>query len=118
MTPGFAPLSISWGWLLVGAVAGSFITLMTLFAAGLLRREPTVSSLALMATPGASVSQADQARNDVLAFIASEGRPALRQMAAANRLTEVEFLATVLGGNAQRAGSNSLAPAVPYRGII
>ena len=59
MTPGFAPLRISDGWLLKGAVAGSFITLVTLFAAGLLRREPTVSSLALMATPGASVSQAD-----------------------------------------------------------
>ena len=112
--PGFAPLSYSWGWLLVGILVGSVMTLLVLALTGCLRREPTAGSLAAIAHMANQQAQAatqapahhgppglalphSRATQDILAYIVTNGQPALRELAAAAGRTEVEFLTTLLG---------------------
>lgn len=47
--PGFAPLSHSWGWLIVGVLVGILVTISVMSLSGCLRREPTIGALAAIA---------------------------------------------------------------------
>ena len=122
--PGFAPLRYAWGWILVGLFIGSALTTMVLAFTGLLRRQPTISTLAtiaqmpqqravrpqaapaLRAPPGLPRAREQvmawgnpqvRAREDVLAYLVAGGRPALEELATASGLTDSEFLLTAFG---------------------
>ena len=117
--PGFVPLSYSWGWLLVGTVLGAVITLLLLALTGRLRREPTVGALAAIAhappaqrappglvPPGILRTRQEilgfgdpqnRAREDILAYLAAGGGPALQELAAAAGVSENQFLAAAFG---------------------
>jgi len=100
-TPGFSPLALSWGWLLLGLVLGALMTLQILMFLGLLRREPAIAVLANLnarapGPPGLAAPQ-DRARDDILRHLANGGPEALQELAAASGLTEAEFLVRVFG---------------------
>ena len=108
--PGFAPLSYSWGWLVVGTILGSVLTSLLLSLAGLLRREPSITTLAAMAHPPTPhrpppglTSPRDRAREDVLTYVAGGGRPALTELSTASGMSEIDFLLTLLGDRPRRA---------------
>ena len=88
VTPGFPPLSLSWGWLLVGILVGALLMLLGLLLFGMIRREPSIAALARMQAPD---NQADQAQQDLIRYI-SRGRPALQEMAAISGCSEIEVL--------------------------
>ena len=114
--PGFAPLSYSWGWLLVGVVIGSAMAVLILSLVGQLRREPTIGALAAVARaplglpegaprhhgPPGLPAPRDQARDDILAFLAAGGRPALVELAAASGMSEGEFVLGLFGDAPRR----------------
>ena len=101
--PGFGPLSLAWGWLLIGVVVGVAMAIMFMGLGGCLRREPAIGALALMANANAPPGLAnDRARQDVLNFIAAGGRPALQELAMATGMSEVDFLGAMLGTNQPR----------------
>ena len=113
-TPGFPPITLAWGWLLVGILIGSLLTMLILSMGGCLRREPTIGTLAAIAMaqaaqvpiqdaprpqqpPPGLPAPRDRARDDIVAFLARDGRQALTELAAASGMTEVEFLHGMFG---------------------
>ena len=77
-TPGFGPIGISWGWLLLGFVLGGIIG---------------VAVMVLLQWRGhGGISASERARLDVLSYLSSGGRPALRELASASGVSEDEFV--------------------------
>ena len=78
--PGFAPLAVSWGWLVSGLLIGIVLTVLVLAWLGMLRREPNIGVLAQLAVPpgppGFAMPQ-DRAREDIFRYIAAGGQPAI-----------------------------------------
>ena len=104
-TPGFAPLSYSWGWLLVGIVTGAVLAVLTLVTMGRVRREPTITQLGALMQPATTASLTQlpvraQARADALHYIAVAGQPALQELAEGARMTELAFMTHLLAINA------------------
>ena len=92
--PGFPPLSLSWGWMLVGILIGVTTTLLVLSLTGNLRREPRVAALPRL--PQVTHNTGAQARQDLLNYI-STGRQALQEVAAASHVSEMDLLRTAYG---------------------
>lgn len=91
--PGFGLFSNSWGWMLLGAVLGTIVVTLMAYVRGLLRQEPTINTLAALSQtvqPSNAAGSQERARQDILHFLATGGRPALRELAAASRMTECE----------------------------
>ena len=116
--PGFAPLRYSWGWLLLGIFLGGVFSVLILSLIGCLRREPTIAALAAVAhaapvrapdalprlqrPPPGLPAPRDRAREDIVAFLAQDGRGALTDLAAASGLSETDFLLTVFSEGPRR----------------
>ena len=100
--PGFAPLGASWGWLLLGSIAGCTLTVLILSLCGCLAREPTMQTVASVMQPAGNREEPNRqrARQDILSYLASGGPSALQDLTAATGLSEQEFLMHVLGGRA------------------
>ena len=104
--PGFGPFGAAWGWFLAGGAVGAVVAVLLMMLTGNLRREPSIATLAAAsrpAPPGLAATAHEQARQDVLTFLAAGGRPALRDLASATGLPEQDFVAALLG--AQPAGN-------------
>ena len=105
--PGFAPLAVSWGWLLLGVILGACSVLVVLTMAGKLHQQPTVQQLGSLMAHGQGMQTAQQqARADALRYIALGGQPALREMAMASRMSEAAFLAHLTSSNPTGAMPN------------
>ena len=101
--PGFGPIAIGWGWLLLGILVGALLTLSLLTLAGKIKQEPSILQLAALMQPTAMAAPAAplpyalvmtaQARADAMRYIALAGQPALRELATAARMSEASFLA-------------------------
>ena len=110
MTPGFPPISLAWGWLFLGALLGAALSVLVLMWMGMLRREPGIAALAALAQPGGPpglVMPQDRARDDIVAYLLAGRGAALRELATAAGLTEVEFLHSVVGGRQLRQPQNA-----------
>ena len=110
--PGFGPIALGWGWLLLGILTGMLLTLSLLTLTGRIKQEPSIMQLAALMQPATMASAApmphasvltSQARADALRYIALAGQPALRELAAAARMSEGAFLAHLTGFGAQGA---------------
>ena len=99
--PGFAPLVYGWGWLLLGIIIGIVLTLLILYCGGCLKRDVPLATLAHIAVPPPP-GIAQPPAQEVLNYIASGGRPALRELAAATGTTEADFLQMVFGEGPSR----------------
>ena len=93
--PGFGPFVAAWGWFFAGIALGAALAVLFAALTGNLRREPAINTLAAVANPGAA--DAERARQEVLTFLASGGRPALRDLASATGMSEQDFIGTLLG---------------------
>ena len=91
--PGFPPITLSWGWLLVGMIIGAASMLTFLVMTGRVYRPPSLLTMAQIAGAG---DQALQARRDMVRYISS-GRAALQDMAAAGGVSEMELLRRAYG---------------------
>ena len=81
--PGLPPLSVSWGWLVLGVALGALLGASAVLLVGWWKGK-----------------QIDQARLDILNYITVNGQinaPRLRQLAQAGGVTEVEMLRRVTG---------------------
>ena len=118
-TPGFGPFSLAWGWALVGVMLGGLITFLMLSATGRMRREPTLATFASMTRTGpptvATTTAADQARQDLLDYIAIGGRPALQEIATSTGMNESEVLMNVFG--VQRIPAVPSSTVAPLHGL-
>ena len=103
--PGFAPLAVSWGWLVLGFTAGACAMLICLLITGKLHKQPTLVQLGtLMETaPAVPTQTQQQARADALRYIALGGQPALRELATASRMSESAFLAHITGASSTQS---------------
>ena len=103
--PGFAPLAVSWGWLVLGFAAGACTMLVGLMVTGKLHKQPTLVQLGTLMETGAftGTQPQQQARADALRYIALGGQPALRELAAACRMTESAFLSHITGGGSTQS---------------
>ena len=117
--PGFAPLAVSWGWLILGAVVGCMASLLVLACSGRLLRDPTVATMAALSetTPRGNAGatgavQNESARQDALRYIATGGRPALGELASAAGMGEADFLAAVFG--CRPGAANPLRPVAQH----
>ena len=91
-TPGFPPLSLGWGWLLLGMFVGVVMTLLLLSMTDRLHRMPSLATLAHLAGNGQMPNnQLEDARQDLLRYV-STGRPALQRMASLSGMSEMELL--------------------------
>ena len=102
--PGFGPIGLAWGWLMVGVVIGGIVCFLALFWMGRIRSEPTVMQLSTLMQPAGDTRPAvlpmrAQARADALHYIAVAGPPALQELAAAARMSESAFLAQLLSSH-------------------
>jgi hypothetical protein len=96
-TPGFGPLEVGWGWLLLGMATGAVAMLLCLQLAGWVHREPTIAMLAQVANAQPANVYANQHHADVLRYVTAGGRPALQELAGATGMTEAQFLQRILG---------------------
>jgi len=84
--------------MLLGVGLGGVLTALVLIWMGQLKQVPSLGTLAtLMTSSVLPASARERARHDVLAFIATGGRPALQELAAASGLTETEVLSAAAG---------------------
>ncbi len=108
--PGFAPISVSWGWLMVGMIIGVVMTLLILMLTGCLRRDINAAALARVAAappvPAGGALATHQPPQEILQYITHGGRPALQELAGATGLTEAEFLQRVFGLGRPRIAGN------------
>ena len=94
-TPGFGPLAVGWGWLLLGILLGAVFTVAI---SSIMRKNVSLATLARIAGPPPTLAdQVEQPPQDVLSYIAAGGRPALQELSAATGLNESEFLHRVYG---------------------
>ena len=132
ITPGFGPFSLAWGWLVVGVLMGALMTYAVLSFLGMLRQRPPVAPFMLLppapvpgpAPPAPAVSPApapapvapvpvlartpaDQAREELLEYLASGGTAALQDLAASNGMSESEFLMRSFGVSASATNSGN-----------
>ena len=93
--PGFGPIELAWGWLMLGVLLGSTVTLLGLVGLGKLRQRATVDTLARLWDSGRK-EERRQAQEDVLALLCEEGKPALERLAKASGRNEAQFLTELL----------------------
>ena len=73
-----------------------------------MRKEPGIGALAAIAQvhprpPPGLPAPRDRASDDIIAYLAAEGRPALAELAGATGMSETDFLLSVFGdGRRQR----------------
>ena len=113
-TPGFAPIAVSWGWLVLGIAVGAMLSYVGLMLTGRLRTEPTIMQLGSLVQPAGAPQAVPtpmqaQARADALQYIARAGQPALQELASAARISEARFLAQLVSSRAS-ASSNGAPP--------
>jgi len=93
--PGFGPLAVGWGWLILEMFTGAAITLLALSLTGRLRKGIPIAALArIAASTGEDPAQNPQ---DVLNYLDVGGRPALQEMAAMTGMSEADFLQRAFG---------------------
>lgn len=92
--PGFGPLAVGWGWLLLGVLQGALLTLLFMFCTGRVRgpafAQPRLAQVA--AQIPAPAPDSTETPDDVLLYLASGGRSALQDMAARAGMTETQLL--------------------------
>ena len=97
--PGFGPLAIGWGWLLLGAVQGAMLALLFMYWTGRVRgvacAMPDVAQMVRQIP--AAVQDAPEPPQDVLAYLAAGGREALQDLAARANTTGTQLLQRVFG---------------------
>ena len=49
--PGFGPIALGWGWLLLGGLLGTLLTLSILTLCGKIKQEPSIAQLAALMQP-------------------------------------------------------------------
>ena len=100
--PGFAPIELGWGWMLVGIMIGLTMTLLVLFCCGKIRHTTNVNleTLAQLLDERQRGQQHRQAQDDVLRHLFAGGRPALEELARASGRTEAQFLMELLDAGA------------------
>ena len=73
--PGFSSFTLAFGWLLLGAVLGFFVTVQMMYILGCFRKEPNLATLAAVMHANATVAAAREQQNgEFLAYIAHGGR--------------------------------------------
>ena len=83
--PGFGPISIAWGWLLLGVLLGMLV--MKAFS-GIRGRRSSAST---------ALSEEDKAQLDLILHIRNNGWTGLRQLADMAGKSETEFLYRLVG---------------------
>ena len=106
--PGFGPIALGWGWLLLGMTSGIVLILAILAITGRMKQEPFIVQLAALMQPqrlpmAATSPMTSQAHADALRYVAMAGQPALRELAAAARMSESAFLCHLTGCALQSA---------------
>ena len=122
--PGFGPIGMSWGWMLFGAMLGASAMYIYMIRLGVMRRglqppvatQPAATQLLpparvtaqplatqppvparVVAQPLTRANAVDQAREDLLEYIAVGGRPALQDLSAAVGMSEQDMLMRAFG---------------------
>ena len=98
--PGFGPLAIAWGWLVLGVLLGVLLAILFMYCTGRVRVYPAAAAV-LPALANLAAPQ-QQPAEQILDYILAGGRPALAELASATGMTEAVFLQRVFGANANQ----------------
>ena len=110
--PGFGPIALGWGWLLLGMMFGVLLTLSALTITGKIKQEPSIMQLAALMRTEVQAATAplphapattSQGRADALRYIAMAPETGLRELATAARMSDGAFLAMITGSATPRA---------------
>ena len=108
-TPGFAPITIAWGWLALGLGIGFYVGIHTMTMLWVWMRPNNTPTVAA-APVGPQLTQWERAQLEVLRALQTGGRGALRNMAANAHTTDTAFLYHLAGLPAPLPNAARYAP--------